>query len=194
MTRGIAFESIPCLSSYSFFFFFNELEREEKGATAAAAKIGLGAKSTQLGAKGRPCGAGVFSTINDLRAKRPGIPEFSALPARSLWKKRSGRPPSLKGGVVARPFRLAGGTGGTGQHGGRVTTCADSCAHRRTHRKPEYGAATRPERMREGVRPHGGRIGSEGVMLRSLAMRRWPGLRGWKRAGRTRPGVRARSA
>lgn len=44
MTRGIASESIPCLSSYSFFFFFNELEREEKGATAADAKIGLGAK------------------------------------------------------------------------------------------------------------------------------------------------------
>lgn len=159
MTRGIAFESIPCLSSYSFFFFFNELEREEKGAPATGAKIGLGAKSGRIGAKANPHGAGVFSTINDLRAKRPGIPEFSALPARSLRKNRPARPLSLKGGVVARPFRLAGGTGGSGQHGGRVTTCADCCAHRRTQRKPEYRAAARPERMREGVRPHRGRIG-----------------------------------
>lgn len=159
MIRGSAFEPIPCLSPYSFFFLFNELEREEKGATAAATKIGLGAKSTQLGAKWRPRGAGVFSTINDLRAKTPGIPEFFALPARSLWKNRLARPLSLKGGVVARPFRLAGGTGGSRQHGGRMSTRADCCAHRRTHRKPEYRAATRPERRREGVRPHGGRIG-----------------------------------
>jgi len=104
-------------------------------------------------------GAGVFSTINDLRAQTPKIPEFSALPALSLWKNRLVRPLSLKARVAARPFRLAGGTGGTGQYGGRVTECADCCAHRRTHRKPEYRAATRPERMREWVRPRGGRIG-----------------------------------
>lgn len=189
MTRGIAFESIPCLSSYSFFFFFNELEREEKGATAAGAKIGLGAKPASLGAKSLRLGAALASRINDLRAATLEIPEFSALPASSMWKNRPARPLSLKGGVVARPFRLAGGTGGSGQHGGRVTTCADCCAHRRTHRKPEYRAATRPERRREGVRPHSGRIGREGVTLRPPAMRRWPGLRGSTRAGRRRPGA-----
>jgi len=159
MTRGAAVESIPCLSSYSFFFFFNELEREEREATAAGAKFGLGAKTPRLGAKLMRHGAGVFSTINDLRARKPQSPEFPALPARSPWKKRLARPRSLKVRVVARPFRLAGGTGGSGQHDGRVTACADCCAHRRTHRKPEYRAATRPERMRKGVRPHCGRIG-----------------------------------
>jgi hypothetical protein len=35
---------------YSFFFFFNELERGKKGATARAAKIGLGAKAIRSGA------------------------------------------------------------------------------------------------------------------------------------------------
>lgn len=159
MTRGVVFGSIPCFSSYSFFFFFNELEREEKGATAAGAKIRLGAKSPRLGAKARQRGVGVFSTIKDLRATTPEIPELSALRARTLWKNPPARPPALLARAVARPFRLAGGMGGTGQHGGRVTTRANCCAHRRTHRKPEYRAATRPERMREGVRPHGGRIG-----------------------------------
>lgn len=159
MTRGIALWSIPCLSSYSFFFFFNELEREEKGATAAGEKIGLGANAARMGAKSIEVGAALASRIKGLGADAPIIPEFSALPARTLWKNPPARPPALSVRAVARPFRLAGGTGGAGQHGGRATTCADCCAHRRTHRIPEYRAATRPEGMREGVRPHGGRIG-----------------------------------
>lgn len=190
----MASRSIPALSTYSFFFFFNELERREKGTAAAGANTGLVAKTHRLVAIRMRFMAALFSTIKDLRADCPENHDSRALPARSPWKNRLARPLSLKGCVVARPFRLAGGTGGTGQHGGRVTARADCCAHRRTHLKPEYRAATRPEGMREWVRPHGGRIGCERVMLApSARSRRWPGLRGRTRADRSRPGGPVRS-
>ncbi|CAI8735375.1 hypothetical protein EMIT0158MI4_120127 [Burkholderia ambifaria] len=155
----MAFRSISAPSTYSFFFFFNELERREKGTAATGAKIGLVAKTHRLVAIRMRFMAALFSTIKDLRADSPENHDSRALPARSLWKNRLARPLSLKARVVARPFRLAGGTGGSGQHGGRMTTCADCCAHRRTHPKLEYRAATRPERRRKGVRPRCGRIG-----------------------------------
>lgn len=102
---------MPYPSSLSFSFFFNELERREKGTAAAGAKNGLVAKTARLVANTRRHVAALFSTIKDLRADSPENHDSRALPARSLWKNRPARPLSLKA-VVARPFRLAGGTGG----------------------------------------------------------------------------------
>ncbi|WP_156187234.1 MULTISPECIES: hypothetical protein [Burkholderia cepacia complex] len=44
----MAFRLISGPSPYSFFFFFNELERGDKGTAAAGAKTGLVAKAARL--------------------------------------------------------------------------------------------------------------------------------------------------
>jgi hypothetical protein len=120
---------MSALSLLSFFFFFNELERREKGTPAAGAKIRVVAKTSKPVANSGQVVAALASGINDLRADTPEIHGSCALLARSLWKNPPMRPRS------------------------------DRCAHWRTHLKPESRAATRPEEMREGVRPHDGRIG-----------------------------------
>ncbi|WP_143059930.1 hypothetical protein [Burkholderia contaminans] len=97
----MAFRSISAPSTYSFFFFFNELERREKEATAAGAKTGLVAKTARLVAYSLRPMAALFSTIKDLRAEGPENHDPRALPARSLWKNRLARPPFLKASAVA---------------------------------------------------------------------------------------------
>lgn len=81
------------------------------------------------------------SRIKDLGAPTAEIHRFFALPAPTQREKRPARPPALLARAVPRPFRLVGGTGGSGNGDGAVTVRAIAGAHG----KAEFRAAARPE-------------------------------------------------
>lgn len=107
----MALRSISAPSTYSFFFFFNELERREKGTAAVGAKTGLVAKTPRLVAIPMRFMAALFSTIKDLRADGPENHDSRALPARSLWKNRPA-PPLPQGPRSCSAVSACGGYGG----------------------------------------------------------------------------------